>query len=168
MPLRRTLAWLLLTSPAYAEGLPQMDATWFTNQLFWLAVSFVLLYIAVVRLIAPGVGGVLATRAQAIQAAINEAEAAKQAAAQTRGDFEAAGHSARAQSAELLARAQAEASRDAAEATAKLAHDLARKAEHADARIAQALSKAATQVDSAVEDLSRAMVAKLLTPGNAA
>ncbi|MFM9889485.1 MAG: hypothetical protein ACKVOE_02400 [Rickettsiales bacterium] len=165
MLLRRTTALALLSTPAFAEGLPQMDATWFGNQLFWLAVSFVLLYAVVVRVIMPGVGGVLDTRAKAIADAIAEAEEAKRAAAQTRGDVEVAGNSARAQASELLAKAQAEASREASDASHKLAHDLARKTEQAEVRLAEALKKASAQVDLAVADLSAAITARLLAKG---
>ena len=166
MLLRRTPLFLLLSSPAFAEGLPQMDATWFSNQLFWLAVSFALLYAVVVRVITPGVGGVLANRAKAIAEAIAEAEEAKRAAAQTRGDVEAAGNSARAQAAELLAKAQAEATREATDASTKLAHELTRKTEQAETRIAEALKKASGQVDQAVADLSAAMQARLMAKAN--
>jgi hypothetical protein len=36
-------------SSAFAAdaGIPQMDQTWFANQLFWLAISFTLLFIVV-------------------------------------------------------------------------------------------------------------------------
>lgn len=166
MLLRRTTLFLLLSSPAFAEGLPQMDATWFSNQLFWLAVSFALLYAVVVRVITPGVGGVLANRAKAIADAIAEAEEAKRAAAQTRGDVEAASNSARAQAAELLAKAQAEATREATDASTKLAHELTRKTEQAETRIAEALKKASGQVDQAVADLSAAMQARLMAKAN--
>jgi F-type H+-transporting ATPase subunit b len=162
---RPVFAFLILAGTAFAEeekaGMPQMDATWFTNQLFWLAVSFMLLYVIVSRVIKPRVGGVLEERDRAITEAIAEAERARAAAAETRGDFEAAGSSARAQAGELLAQAQAETSREASEAVAKLAHDLARKSDQAEARIADALKKASAQVESAVADLSATMVAKL-------
>lgn len=138
-----------------------MDATWFSNQLFWLAVSFALLYVVVVRLITPRVGGVLSQRATAIADAIAEAELTKRTAAETQGDVETVGQSARTQATELLARAQTEANREAGDATVRLNHELARKTEQAEARIADALKKASGQVDQAVADLSAAMQARL-------
>lgn len=163
MLVRRAIAIGLIASPALAEkaGMPQMDASWFANQLLWLAISFLLLYAIVVRVIKPGVGGVLEKRAQAIREAIAEAERARQAATHTRGDFEAAGNSARARANELLATAQADTARDAAEAGTRLAHDLARNVQKAEARIAEALDIASAQVDQAVASLTEAMVARL-------
>lgn len=156
-----------IAAPAFAEeaGMPQMDPTWFLNQLFWLAVSFTVLYIIISRMVVPGVGGVLKRRADAIEGAIAEAERVKAVAGSTRSDFEAAGSSARAQAAELMAHAQAEASREASEASAKISADIERKLERAEARIADALKAASGEVDGAVKNLAEAMATKLLAKG---
>lgn len=49
-------------SAAEEGGIPQMDQTWYPNQLLWLAVSFCLLFLIVSRFIAPRISGILTTR----------------------------------------------------------------------------------------------------------
>jgi len=149
-------------SAAYASGIPQMDQTWYPNQLLWLAVSFTLLYLLVSGSIAPTIGRVLSNRESAINTAIREAEAAKHAAESTRGNVESALKTARTKASELMVAAQAENAANAAEAIAKLDHDLHRKADQAGERIAVAVAKAADQTDAAVASLAHAISEKLL------
>jgi F-type H+-transporting ATPase subunit b len=155
---------LLAATPAFAGGggMPQLDPVWFPNQLFWLVVSFALLYLVVARVIAPQIGGVLADRENAIASAIAEAETAKREAESTRGDFESTAAAARTRAAELMAAAAARSNADTADALAKLDHDLARKAEHAQARLNEAVAKASSGVEAATVSLASAMAEKLL------
>src|SRR4051812_3513897 len=109
---------LLLAAPAawaeVDEGTPpQMDVSWFPNQLLWLAVSFLLMFILVSRFIVPVVSGVLDTRENAINDAIAEAERAKAEAEATRGSATSESNSARMKAAEVMAAAQGENSKDA-------------------------------------------------------
>lgn len=156
--------FVCVASVAQAEGgsLPQLDAAWFPNQLFWLAVSFAVLFTVVSRFIAPTIGNILATREQAITNAIAEAERAKQEAETTRGDFESTGNSARAKAAEIMATAQAKSSAAATEALARMDHDVARKIDQANARLAEAVAKAQSGLEAATVSLAAAMVEKLL------
>ena len=143
-------------------GIPQMDQTWYANQLFWLAIAFTLLYIIVSRVIAPSIHSVLDARETAIREAIAEAEKARSQADATRGDATNVSQSARAQAAEIMAAAQAENTRDAATEMAKLDHELVRKASHADAVLDAALAKANLTVEAAAQSLAEAMAAQLL------
>jgi F-type H+-transporting ATPase subunit b len=153
---------LLLASQAQASSLPQMDPTWYKNQLLWLAISFGVLYLAVARMIAPAIQQVLATRESAIQDAIREAELARREAEETRGDFEAARHDARIRAADIMNRAQAESTREAMDAMRKLDHELARRADHASAVLEDALKKARANIDDASRALSVTMSEKLI------
>lgn len=155
-------AGLFAAAPAFAAGLPQLDNTWFSNQLLWLAVSFLALYAVISSFVAPTISKVLDTRAEQIAAAIRDAEEAKRMAETTRSSFESEGQSARTKAAELLAKVQGEISRDATEAMNKLGHDLSRKAEQADARIEDAKAKAFASMHTATVSLTKAMTEKLL------
>lgn len=158
-------AVMLASTGARAGGLPQMDHHWFANELLWLAVSFLVLYVAVAKFIAPSIEGVLNTRSHAIDEAIHEAERAKQAAEATRGNAESTGNDARVRAAEIMAQAQAASSRDAADALAKLDRDLERKASHADALVTDAVQKAEAGIDAAAQALAEAMAGQLLKRG---
>ena len=153
---------LVAQAAGAGSSVPQMNPVWYPNQLFWLAVSFGLLYMVVARFITPNVRRVLATREHAINNAIREAERAKQSAEQMRSSFESQGHQARASASESLAKAQTQLTKDAAEAMAKLDHDLARKAALADTRITGAREKALATMQEATTNLASAMAEKLL------
>jgi len=163
--LRTVFVFALTATPALAEsagGLPQMDQTWFANQLLWLAISFGLLFVIVSTYIAPTAQGILKKREAAIDEAIAEAEKAKRAADITKSDFESGGQSARTTAAELIAKAQAENNAAAAEATAKLDHELARKLDQAEARISDARKQALADMQTGTANLAASMAAKLL------
>lgn len=151
-----------VTPAANAAGLPQLDPTWFANQLMWLVVTFLFLYVVVSHFIAPTVGSVLAARESAIGDAIRDAEEAKRTAEDTRTHFESAGQSARAKASEFTAHAQAESSRDQAAAMSKLDTELARKMEQADTRIGEAKAKAIANMQDATVAIAKAMAEKLL------
>ncbi len=154
-------------TPAHAAGLPQLDATWFPNQLFWLAVSFCVLFGVVSRVIAPSIQSVLGARENAIRDAIGEAEEARAQAALSHGKASNVGQTARAKAAELMAQAQAENSREAAAAIAKLDHELTRKARQADAALDDAVRKAEAGIDDAANSLAETIANQLLGSASA-
>ena len=159
---RASVILLATATAANAAGLPQLDHTWYANQVLWLVVCFIVLYILVAHFIAPTVDGVLSARTSAIGDAIRDAEVAKRDADQTRTAFESEGQSARSTAAELIGKIQAELSKDATAANHKLSADLARKTEQADARIADAKTKAMGHMQTATVGLAQAMASKLL------
>ena len=160
---------VLMASTAYAQdGIPQMDQTWYANQLLWLAISFALLYAVVSCFIAPRISGMLTTRETAIAEAIAEAQTAKRAAQTASGDVAVTSQSARMRAAEIMAAAQAAHAQEAAEAVAKLDHTLEREAGHAHHLLAEAVTKARATLHDAAEDIARAMAEKLLAGSSAA
>ncbi len=161
---RLIIAMSLLVAPARAAdgGMPQLDPTWFPSQLFWLTVCFVTLYTIVSLFITPRVGGVLKTRANAIDEAIALAEKLKKEAASTRGNFEAAGIEARAKASQLIAEAQAEVTKEHTAAHQKLAEKLEAELAASDAEIKKAVSKATANLDAAAIPLAQEMAEKLL------
>jgi len=152
----------VVSQNAHASSLPQMDPTWFANQLLWLAISFGALYACVSLVVAPSIKAVLDTRENAINDAIREAERAKHAAESTRSDTGSSSQTARTKAAETMAKAQAENNADAAQATAKLDHELARRADQAAAVLEDSVKKATAGIDAAAKSLAATMAAKLL------
>ncbi len=145
-----------------AEGPPQMDPTWYPNQLLWLAISFALLFIVVSRFVVPVVSRVLDEREHAIKEAIADAEHAKYEAETARGSAMGENRSARMKAAEIMANAQAENSKDAAAAFDKLDRELERKAGNAAAILEDAVSKAQSGIEEAAQSLGVAMTKALL------
>ncbi len=59
------------------SGLPQMDPTWFPSQIFWLAVTFLCLYIMFARKILPEISSTLETRREQIEGDLETAQEMK-------------------------------------------------------------------------------------------
>ncbi len=60
-----------------APGLPQMDPTWFASQLFWLAVTFLVLYVVFAKKVLPELSNVLETRREHVQGDLDTAQTLK-------------------------------------------------------------------------------------------
>ncbi len=71
-----TIAVALAAEPK-GGGLPQLNVNDFSPQLIWLAITFVLLFLLLSKLVLPRVGGVIEERAQRIQRDLDEAQRLK-------------------------------------------------------------------------------------------
>jgi F-type H+-transporting ATPase subunit b len=107
--------------------MPQLDASTFPSQLFWLTVSFVVLYAVLARFLLPRVHGVLSVRAWTIESDIEQAGRMKAEAVQARETYEKTLVSARAQSQTMLNAAQAAVDAHAAQQQAALDATLEQK-----------------------------------------
>jgi F-type H+-transporting ATPase subunit b len=68
--------------------MPQLDPTWFASQLFWLAVTFVLLYVILSRFVLPPLQDIIARRQQTVEGDLSLAQSLKSQAEQARQDYE--------------------------------------------------------------------------------
>jgi F-type H+-transporting ATPase subunit b len=105
-------------------GMPQLDFSTFSNQIFWLVVTLVVIYFILSRIALPRIGGALADRAGTITNDLAEAEELKQRALEAEQAYEKALADARAeaQSINIAMRAEIQAMvsvKDVAKATAK-------------------------------------------------
>jgi len=89
------------------SGMPQLDISTFSSQLFWLAIAFVLFYLIVSRLIVPRISGVLENRANNIAADLAAAEKAAGEAAEAKKLYEKLSADARFSAQAEFAQAQA-------------------------------------------------------------
>ncbi|MEX0751987.1 MAG: F0F1 ATP synthase subunit B [Xanthobacteraceae bacterium] len=98
---------------SHKKAFPPFEPETFASQLFWLAITFAILYLMVARLILPRIGGIIEARVQRIESDLAEAQRLKAEADAANAVYEKA-------LAEARARAQALASatreRQAAEA----------------------------------------------------
>ena len=116
--------------------MPQLDFSTFPNQIFWLLVTLVILYVLLSRVALPRIGGVLAQRKEAITADLRAADEAKQKAVDAERAYN-----------DALSRARSEAGKIVAEAKADIQKDLAAETVKADAEIAVKVAQAATALD---------------------
>lgn len=142
-------------------GMPQLATETFAGQLFWLAISFVLLYVLLSVVVIPRIRRVLETRRARITGDLTAAGAAKEAADAALKAYEAAVNDARTRGRTLAdeARAKVKAETDAARHAAdeKLNADLAA----AEARISSTKSEALSHVRSVAADTAAEIVTRL-------
>ena len=143
-------------------GLPQLDVSRFPPQLFWLAVTFILLYLLMSKLALPRVGDILRSREEKIAGDLNRAEQLNKDADAALKGYEQALAEARAKATEIAAqtRAAIQAVADARQAEAEAR--LSAQAAEAEASIRATRDQALSQVREIATDTAVAVVARLL------
>ena len=116
--------------------MPQLDPATFLPQLFWLAVSFGILYLIVSRAALPRVGEILQARRERIEADLSRAEALREEAEAVLAEHERAMAEARAEARALLAAATAKAASEVELMHSALDARLEAEADQAEKRIA--------------------------------
>lgn len=147
-----------------AGGLPQIsvfeDGT-YTNQVAWLLITFVLLYVVVSRLVVPRVTTVLEEREEKIAGDLDTAERLRAEANGVREAYEASVADARAKAQQTLLDAKDAARAEIAKAQAKLDAKLLADAEAAEGRIAEATAEALAGIEGIATEVAADMIAKL-------
>jgi F-type H+-transporting ATPase subunit b len=145
-----------------SSGFPPFDQIdTFPSQVFWLVVTFGLLYFCASLWLLPKVQKTIANRDNAIAKDVAEAAAASQKADAATKALEARIAEARARSRDTAAKAKAEADKKVAAETAKVEADLATRLGAAEARIADVRKKAMANVSTVAEDAAGAIAEKL-------
>lgn len=150
------------TSGGHKAPFPPFQAETFASQLFWLAITFALLYLLASRVVLPRVGGILDARARRIEDDIAEAQRFQAEAAAANAAYEKALADARAR-AQALANATLE--KQAAEAEKKrkaLAQQLDAKLAGAEKAIAATKAAAMTNVRGIAIEAATAIVKRLI------
>lgn len=129
---------LVMAAEPGSSTLPQLDSRTYPSQIFWLIVSFGLLYYLLKTKAIPRIADILETRQDRINADLDRA-------ARLRAEAEAAlkEHD------RIIAQAQAEAQRRLREAQDRLAADLARHQAQLDAELARKLHDAEARITAA-------------------
>jgi len=142
--------------------MPQLDFSTFAPQLFWLTLTFVILYILLARVALPRIGGVIEQRRDRIADDLDEASRFK---AQT--DDAIAAYEASLAAAKAKASGIAQETRDALSAKtdkerAKVEAMLSEKAKQAELRIAATKKQAVASIREVAADTAVAVVHKLI------
>ena len=144
-----------------AVGLPQLCVDWMPNQIFWLLVTLVVMYLVLSRIALPRIGAVLADRKGTITNDLAAAEELKQKAVEAERAYNNALASARSEAAKIVAAAKAEIQKDLDAATAKADAEIAAKAAESEKSIAVIRDGAAAAVAEVARDTARELVAAL-------
>ena len=146
---------------ASAPGMPQLDFSTFPNQIFWLVVTIVVIYLILSRVALPRIGAVLAERQGTITNDISAAEDLKRQAAEAEDAYNKALADARAEAQAIAAEARAEIMADLADATAKADAEISAKAAESAARIDEIRAGALEAVEIVARDTAAEIVATL-------
>jgi F-type H+-transporting ATPase subunit b len=147
---------------AHPKAFPPLDATTFAPQLFWLAVTFGLLYVLLKRFALPRVGEILDERQARIQRDLDKAEALKVETQQALSGYEQSLSDARGRAQGIASDVRNKLLQEVDGERAKIDAEIARQAADAEARIDGSKQKALSNVNDIATETASAIVAKLL------
>jgi F-type H+-transporting ATPase subunit b len=145
-----------------APGMPQLDFSTFPNQIFWLVVTLVAIYLVVTKLAIPRIGSVLAERQSTIANDLATAEELKLQAEDSEIAYQKALAEARAEAQHIIAEARAEIQKDLDAANARAEAEIAARLSESEARIAEIRDAAADNVRAVARDTAREVIASIL------
>ncbi|WP_112311986.1 F0F1 ATP synthase subunit B' [Pseudogemmobacter bohemicus] len=144
-----------------AIGMPQLCTDWMPNQIFWLAVALVVLFVILSRVALPRIGAVLAERKGTITNDLAAAEELKLKAVEAEKAYNEALATARAEAAKIVAAAKADIQKDLDVATAKADAEISARATESEAKIAEIRAGAEEAVQTVAKDTAKELVAAL-------
>jgi F-type H+-transporting ATPase subunit b len=142
--------------------MPQLDLSVFPTQLFWLAVTFVILYLLMARGALPRIARVLEDRQARISHDLDEAERLKAESEKIIAAYEAELAAGRAKSQALLLETRQSLATAAASARAKLEASLNTELKAAEAGIQAAQQAALNQIGAAATEAAADAITRLL------
>ncbi len=144
-----------------ATGMPQLDFSTFPNQIFWLLVTLVIIYMVLSRVALPRIASVLAERQGTITNDIAAAEELKQRAAEAEAAYDKALADARAEAGRIAAEAKAEMQAQVAVAMEKADAEISARTAESEVRIAEIREGAIQAVREVAKDTAREVVLAL-------
>ncbi len=142
--------------------MPQFEPSSFTPQLFWLLVTFAVLFFAMWRHALPRISAILEARQQRIGSDLEKAAAFKTEAEQVAAEYEKALAAARDKAAAALKQAGAVMAAEAAKRHESFGKELATRAGAAEQRIAAARDEALGNIKIVAGEVAGAATAKLI------
>lgn len=147
---------------ASAPGMPQLDFSTFPNQIFWLVVTLVVIYLVLNKVALPRIASVLAERSGTITNDLAAAEELKLKAVEAEEAYNKALADARAEAQKIVADAKAEIQADLDAATEKADAEIAAKAAESEKAIAEIRENAMQSVTEVANETASALVGTLL------
>ena len=146
---------------AGGAGMPQLDFSTFPNQIFWLVVTLVVIYLILSRVALPRIGSVLAERSGTITNDLGAAEELNQKAKAAEATYEKALADARSEAGRIIAGAKAEIQAELGVELDKANAQIAAKTAESEKAIAAIRASAVQSVSFVATDTAEALVASL-------
>ena len=141
--------------------MPQFNPEWFASQIFWLFVTFVVLYLLMSRIALPRVAEILQERREKVSDDLAKAERLKSDAQEIYDAYEATLREAREQAQKVLREAREEIDQDHAKRHAEYSRELNQQIADAEARIDAAKKEALDNLQGVAAEIAQAATAKL-------
>ena len=153
-----------------AGGLPQLDLTTWPTQLFWLVVTFAIMYLLMSVMVTPRIRSVLEDRQQRITNDLEKARDADTKVTEMRLSYEASLEDARTEAAAKARNALSEAKATADAAEAEMATKLNQKLKTAETKLMKMRDDAMASIDEVAAEITAQTVSHLtsLKPTKAA
>ncbi|PWE32351.1 ATP F0F1 synthase subunit B' [Maritimibacter sp. 55A14] len=148
----------------HADGMPQLDFSTYPNQIFWLVVTLVVIYLVLTKIALPRIASVLAERQGTIANDLAAAEDLKQQAVEAEEAYNKALADAKAEAGRIVAGARADIQKDLDDATAKADAEIAAKSAESEKRISEIRASALESIEAVANDTAVEVV-KAIMPG---
>ena len=142
--------------------MPQLDPSVWPTQLFWLAITFIALYLVVWRIALPRIADVLEARQRKLDDDLKKAGALRDEAEAILAEYEKMRANAQASAHNALQQAQDAMKAEAERQGRELAARLSKQTDEAEARIAEAKSAALASLEGTVNEVVAAATEKLI------
>ncbi|PJE29065.1 F-type H+-transporting ATPase subunit b [Pseudooceanicola antarcticus] len=146
---------------AESAGMPQLDFSTWGNQIFWLIVTLVVIYLILSKIALPRVGAVLADRAGTIANNIAAADELKQKAKDAEAAYDKALADARAEASSIVEATRAENAEKLKAATAEADAKIAAKTAEGEAAIAEIRAGAAVAAETVAREAAAEIVSAM-------
>lgn len=160
-PILEEAAGVCVNAHGGAIGMPQLCAEWIPNQVFWLVVTLVVMFLILSRVALPRIGAILAERKGTITNDLAAADELKQKAVAAEKAFNDALATARTEAGKIIAAARADIQKDLDAATAKADAEISAKAAESEKRLAEIRDGALEAVETVAKDTAKEIVAAL-------
>lgn len=158
------MAVVIAAAAEHAEkkgGLPQLNVHDFAPQLFWLALSFALLYFIMARIALPRIGEVIEERRDRIQRDLDAADRLKSETEKALAAYEKALAEARGRAGGIAKETREKLTQEVEKERAQVDRQIAAKVADAETRISATKTKAVASVGEIAADTAAAVVAQL-------
>ena len=160
-PIDTELAGTCVGPDGSAIGMPQLCFDWWGNQIFWLVLTLIAIYLILSRVALPRIGAVLAERAGTITNDLAAAEDLKAKAVEAEDAYNKALADARTEAQRIVDEAKAEIKADLDTAIAKADAEIAAKSAESEKAIAEIRASAMENVKEVAKDTAKEIVAAM-------
>lgn len=141
--------------------MPQFDPSTFASQIFWLALTFTVLYLLMAKLFMPKIGDVLDQRQKRIDGNLDKANELKAETEAAIAAYEKAQTEARGYATSVMKETSERLAKESEARNRELSQRLEAQIKEGEARVMKAKAEALQQVAAAASDVAGAIVGKI-------